>query len=316
MTDFDRRENQEMGGGRDGGRGRGRGRGGRGPPGGGRGGGPVLCYHNRRGGCTFGLRCTNTHTACPQFLNCFDESCEFGHPPPAFKVAFNDHVQKIFDLQKRRNDIAQLLHQNGVPRDASALSAEKNTVEGLVEVAENQQKEFLTVQEGKVDPARYAREIYRLKTGLPFYAFRSHVVNTVLTNNVTIIIGETGSGKSTQIAPFLLDGIIQLGEKGRLGTKGGKIVVTQPRNLAVTELSKRVATEWGGEQVGVIGKFRRGKGGKEKIGFCTDARLLHELRDNPLLEGVDCVVVDEVHERSVNTDLVLGCLKNVLRSRR
>lgn len=82
----------------------------------------------------------------------------------------------------------------------------------------------------------------------------------------------------------------------------------------MTELSKRVASEWGGPP-GVIDKFSPGKKGREKIGFCTDAKLLSVLRDNPTLEGIDCVVVDEVHERSVNTDLVLGCLKNVLRTR-
>ena len=83
--------------------------------------------------------------------------------------------------------------------------------------------------------------------------------------------------------------------------------------MAATELAARVASEWGcsSELSAPIGKFRE-QSSVQRIGYCTDSRLLNIIRSNPNLDGIDCVVVDEVHERSVSTDLLLGCLKGVL----
>ncbi len=89
-------------------------------------------------------------------------------------------------------------------------------------------------------------------------------------------------------------------------------MVTQPRKLAASELAARVAFEWGPRAP--IGELRVGAP-TQKIAYCTDSRLLNVIRTNPTLEGIDCVIVDEVHERSISTDLLLGCLKGVLRQR-
>ena len=195
-------------------------------------------------------------------------------------------------------------------------------LEGKLSIAQQQLTEFRRacqlISPDNEGVQQMSREVKRLQSGLPFYGFRTKVVQAVRDNNVTVIIGDTGSGKSTQIAPFLLDGhLCGDGTRGAfLGTTGGKLVVTQPRKLAATELAARVAFEWGGVPGGrsINGIFKAAPS-HQKIEFCTDAKLLGVLRDNPLLDGIDCVVVDEVHERSISTDLLLGRLKGVLRQR-
>ena len=89
--------------------------------------------------------------------------------------------------------------------------------------------------------------------------------------------------------------------------------MTQPRKLAANELAARVSMEWGGNNANSIisNRFER----FSKAVYCTDAKLLNMIRTNPNLDGIDCVIVDEVHERSISTDLLLGCLKGVLRRR-
>ena len=194
-------------------------------------------------------------------------------------------------------------------------------LEGKLSIAQQQLAEFdraykLIVPDNE-GVQQMSREVKRLQSGLPFYGFRTTVVQAVRDNNVAIVIGETGSGKSTQIAPFLLDGhLCGDGTQGAFLGRTGKIVVTQPRKLAATELAARVASEWGGVPGGrsIIGTFKAVPS-HQKIEYCTDSKLLSVLRGDPLLDGIDCVVVDEVHERSISTDLLLGCLKGVLRRR-
>ena len=158
------------------------------------------------------------------------------------------------------------------------------------------------------------RENKRLMSGLPFYAFRNDVVKAVHSFNVTIITGETGSGKSTQIAPFLLDSALCSDIRGHHIGSSGKIVVTQPHNFAAKALAERVAEEWGCKSGSIIGTLRA-RDKLQRIAYCTDAKLLSIIRHNPNLDGIDCVVVDEVHERSVSTDLLLGCIKKILKLR-
>ena len=186
-------------------------------------------------------------------------------------------------------------------------------------IMNNQRAEFMracqNIRPNKEGIDQINREGRRLESGLPFYGYRSSVVEAVRRSNVVIIIGETGSGKSTQIAPYLLDAHLSIGESF-LGITG-KIVVTQPRNLAATKLAARVAEEWGCAQgrTALIDTLQMNSK-LQKIAYCTDSKLLGMIRQNPTLEGIDCVVVDEVHERSISTDMLLGCLKGVLRQRR
>ncbi|PIA44388.1 hypothetical protein AQUCO_01700172v1 [Aquilegia coerulea] len=141
-------------------------------------------------------------------------------------------------------------------------------------------------------------------SSLPVMALRSKIVEKILDNRVTLIIGETGCGKSSQVPQFLLDEGME------------PILCTQPRRFAVVAVARMVAKARGcevGEEVGYhIGHSKLLSEGS-KIIFKTAGVLLEEMRD----KGMDAlrykvVILDEVHERSVESDLVLACVKQFL----
>ncbi|XP_071955322.1 uncharacterized protein [Antedon mediterranea] len=155
------------------------------------------------------------------------------------------------------------------------------------------------------------REIRKASNPLPIYAFRSDIINTVFSdkNNACVILGETGSGKSTQIAQYLVDADFLIPSDVKI-----KIACTQPRKVAAISLAKRVAEEYGcevGEQIG----YKVGSSQKTSLNtvvtFMTDRVLLNSLLQDPKLKGYSCIVIDEAHERSIDTDILITLLKKV-----
>ncbi|XP_039809459.1 probable pre-mRNA-splicing factor ATP-dependent RNA helicase DEAH9 [Panicum virgatum] len=123
----------------------------------------------------------------------------------------------------------------------------------------------------------------------------------------TIVVGETGSGKSTQIPQYL---------KEAGWADGGRLIgCTQPRRLAVQTVASRVAEEVGvklGEEVGYTIRFEdQTNPGMTMIKFLTDGVLIREMMEDPLLTKYSVIMVDEAHERSISTDMLLGLLKKV-----
>jgi ATP-dependent RNA helicase DHR2 len=132
--------------------------------------------------------------------------------------------------------------------------------------------------------------------------------------DVLLLVAETGSGKSTQIPQFLLE------EDWCTGC----IAITQPRRVAATSLAKRVAEEMGtplgssspASKVGYSVRFDTSISPSTRIKFLTEGMLLQEILRDPLLKKYSAVIVDEVHERSVNVDLILGFLRNLVFSQK
>jgi ATP-dependent RNA helicase DHR2 len=128
--------------------------------------------------------------------------------------------------------------------------------------------------------------------------------------DVLILVGETGSGKSTQVPQFLLD---------EPWCKGC-IAITQPRRVAAISLARRVAEEMGtplgnsspASKVGYSVRFDNSASPSTRIKFLTEGTLLQEILRDPWLKNYNAVIVDEVHERSVNVDLILGFLRNIV----
>jgi ATP-dependent RNA helicase DHX57 len=161
------------------------------------------------------------------------------------------------------------------------------------------------------------------RQGLPAWKLRHIIVQTVNTSQVTIISGETGSGKSTQSVQFVLDDLIQRG----LGSVAN-IICTQPRRISALGLADRVADERCSRVGDEIGYAIRGESkqklGVTKITFVTTGVLLRRLQTSggsiddvvAALADVSHVVVDEVHERSLDTDFLLVLLRAVLRQRK
>ncbi|KAL5576630.1 hypothetical protein UlMin_018329, partial [Ulmus minor] len=147
--------------------------------------------------------------------------------------------------------------------------------------------------------------IERQRQRLPVYKYRIPILYLVETHATSIIVGETGSGKTTQIPQYL---------KEAGWAEGGRVIAcTQPRRLAVQSVSSRVAEEMGvklGEEVGYSIRFEDvTTTGVTKIKFLTDGVLLREMMEDPLLTKYSVIMVDEAHERSISIDILLGLLK-------
>uniref|UniRef100_A0A7C8ZDG4 RNA helicase n=2 Tax=Opuntia streptacantha TaxID=393608 RepID=A0A7C8ZDG4_OPUST len=153
--------------------------------------------------------------------------------------------------------------------------------------------------------------IEKQRQRLPVYNRRDALLYLVETHATTIVVGETGSGKTTQIPQYL---------KEAGWADGGRVIAcTQPRRLAVQSVASRVAEEMGvklGEEVGYVIRFEDvTTPGVTRIKFLTDGVLLREMMDDPLLSKYSVIMVDEAHERSITTDIVLGLLKKIQRRR-
>jgi ATP-dependent RNA helicase DDX35 len=148
---------------------------------------------------------------------------------------------------------------------------------------------------------------------LPISKHKRQILYALETHGVVIVVGETGSGKSTQLTQFLM-------EYG-WADNDFAIVCTQPRRVAAITLAQRVAQEVGsnlGDRVGYSVRFDdQTSATLTQIKYCTDGMLLREATlEDPLLSKYSVVIVDEAHERSVNSDAVLGLLKKICRKRK
>ncbi|MFC0582568.1 ATP-dependent RNA helicase HrpA [Micrococcoides hystricis] len=141
---------------------------------------------------------------------------------------------------------------------------------------------------------------------LPVSARRTEIMAAIAANQVVVIAGETGSGKTTQIPKMCL--ALGLADKGLIGH-------TQPRRLAARTVAERIAEELGqdlGGQVGYQVRFTAETSADTKIKLMTDGILLAEIQHDPLLKRYSTLIIDEAHERSLNIDFLLGYLKRIL----
>ncbi|KAJ5980782.1 hypothetical protein N7481_008080 [Penicillium waksmanii] len=176
--------------------------------------------------------------------------------------------------------------------------------------------------EAKQDTAAQI-DMSRKRQSLPAWNIQDAIIQTINSNQVTIISGETGSGKSTQSVQFVLDDMIKRGLGG-----AANIICTQPRRISALGLADRVSDErcsTVGDEVGyVIRGESKAKQGATKITFVTTGVLLRRIQSGGDADGnigssladVSHVVVDEVHERSLDTDFLLALLRDVLRYRK
>ncbi|SPO31151.1 related to ECM16 - putative DEAH-box RNA helicase [Ustilago trichophora] len=182
-------------------------------------------------------------------------------------------------------------------RDASTSKAPSGTSPKVLTHVEVQRSEQLTVA--------------RLR--LPVVHEEDTIVRTIMENAVTVICGETGSGKTTQVPQFLYEAAF--GSKGSLNP--GMIGVTQPRRVAAVSMAQRVASELSlpADRVSHQIRYDATVSADTAIKFMTDGVLLRELATDFLLTKYSAIMVDEAHERSINTDVLIGVLSRVVRLR-
>ncbi|XP_065064439.1 pre-mRNA-splicing factor ATP-dependent RNA helicase PRP16-like [Rhopilema esculentum] len=162
--------------------------------------------------------------------------------------------------------------------------------------------------EGVSDFAR-KKSLKEQREFLPIFAVRQELLRIVRDNNIVVIVGETGSGKTTQLTQYMH-------EDGY--TKYGMIGCTQPRRVAAMSVAKRVSEEMKvhlGDEVGYAIRFEDVTNEKTMIKYMTDGILLRESLKEADLDHYSVIIMDEAHERSLNTDVLFGLLREVVARR-
>jgi ATP-dependent RNA helicase DHX8/PRP22 len=154
------------------------------------------------------------------------------------------------------------------------------------------------------------KSIKEQRESLPIYRLKKELLEAVSKNQLLVVVGETGSGKTTQMVQYL----VELG----LTKNGGMVGCTQPRRVAAISVAKRVSEEYGcalGEEVGYSIRFDDMTSPSTKIKFQTDGMLMREyLADNDLRRYA-AIMLDEAHERTIHTDVLFGLLKDLCKRR-
>lgn len=172
----------------------------------------------------------------------------------------------------------------------------------------------------KQNQATY-KTMLRARQNLPAWSMMTKILDTINSSQVVVISGETGCGKSTQIPQFILDEWMLRSattvDKSHISHV--EIICTQPRRISAIGVAERVAAERGGEKIGnTIGyqiRLENKISSDTRLTFCTTGILLRRLQSDDQLESVSHVLVDEVHERSEESDFLLLILKELLKKR-
>ncbi|KAL1803612.1 hypothetical protein ACET3Z_032259 [Daucus carota] len=223
------------------------------------------------------------------------------------KQSMNKSRQRFWELAGSK--LGDIL---GVEKTAEQVDADTAVVgdDGEVDFKEDAKfAQHLKKDEAVSDFAK-SKTLSQQRQYLPIYSVRDELLQVVRENQVVVVVGETGSGKTTQLTQYLH-------EDGY--TTNGIVGCTQPRRVAAMSVAKRVSEEMEtelGDLVGYAIRFEDVTGPNTVIKYMTDGVLLRETLKDADLDKYRVVVMDEAHERSLNTDVLFGILKKVVARRR
>jgi len=208
--------------------------------------------------------------------------------PDEIIVPDQEEYEYVFDDSQ---NIEFLLDDNNV--STSHLSLEERALEQKIKAEETRIKSMEEVRKS-----------------LPVYQYREQLLEAIRQHQVLIVVGETGSGKTTQLPQYLF-------EDG-YSKNGMKIACTQPRRVAAMSVATRVADEMGvrlGHEVGFSIRFEDKTNEKTMLKYMTDGMLLREFLTDPELSGYSALMIDEAHERTLHTDILFGLVKDIAKYR-
>lgn len=205
-------------------------------------------------------------------------------------------TQHYFRLKTRFNRLTQAKSSANLDpdkREAALLSLKKRVIASAEKVAQ---------RKATIPPIRY-------DDALPIAEKRAEIKKLISNHQVVIVCGETGSGKTTQLAKMCLE--LGLGTRGVIGH-------TQPRRIAAYSVANRISEELGvslGSYVGYKMRFNDKTADNTVIKLMTDGILLNEITHDRYLNQYEVLIIDEAHERSLNIDFLLGIIKKILPKR-
>lgn len=219
------------------------------------------------------------------------------------------HPPKLRDLSERLNSFDLL--SSSIPLNKTKQRRHRNQgpLKPNPEISQTLKDNLIQLHQSK----KY-ESMGKVRANLPAHRYKSTVIQTVLGHQVSIVSGETGCGKTTQVPQFIMDEEIEQG-RGSICN----IICTQPRKISAIGVAERVASERC-ESIGTtVGYAVRGETKVSKdtrLQFVTTGVLLRRLQSDPTLDGISHVMIDEVHERSVDSDFLLIILRQVLKKRK
>jgi len=215
-------------------------------------------------------------------------------------------------MSKRRIDVGDSMSANKVKKEDPASSEKGDGKSQSIFQQFNIPRPTLQLNPftGLPFTPRYY-EIHRKRSQLPVWEYRERFVDMVTQHQTIVLVGETGSGKTTQIPQWCLEWV-----RARNPKKG--VACTQPRRVAAMSVAQRVSEEMDvclGQEVGYSIRFEDCTSQKTVLKYMTDGMLLREAMSDPLLEAYGIIMLDEAHERTLATDILMGLLKEVAKQR-
>ncbi|KAK9329921.1 P-loop containing nucleoside triphosphate hydrolase protein, partial [Lipomyces starkeyi] len=191
------------------------------------------------------------------------------------------------------------------------VNDDSQRIDFLEEVSEMLSKEQEELNASLKEADEHAFSMEQVRKSLPIYRYRDELLDAFENFQIVIIVGETGSGKTTQLPQYL--------HEAGYTKDGKKVGCTQPRRVAAISVAQRVAEEMGvklGNEVGYSIRFEDKTSDKTVLKYMTDGMLLREFLTDPELSGYSALMIDEAHERTLHTDILFGLLKDIVRFRK
>ncbi|ESW17778.1 hypothetical protein PHAVU_007G267400 [Phaseolus vulgaris] len=249
-------------------------------------------------------------------------------PLPDYRADLDEHhgstqkeIRMSTDIEKKVGNILNSSHSKGAaPSSLPSVSADlghKQSVITIKTVSSEQTdslKEKLSValkeRQELVQASDSLKEMISFREKLPAFKMKSEFLKAVQENQVLVVSGETGCGKTTQLPQFILEEEISC-----LRGADCNIICTQPRRVSAISVATRISSERGesiGETIGYQIRLESKRSADTRLLFCTTGVLLQQLVQDPELKGVSHLLVDEIHERGMNEDFLIIILRDLL----